>query len=361
MSSNFSPKEILKTKDKDGNTITTEVYTLEAYSNGRILVYIGIAVGACLAAPIASSILLIFYCIDRNVDPQPLPFNLCGFLISLYFLFDFYHGWLVSAIVSAFSSPTEMKDSVYVNAALMIVHFICLAYGNGIYEAVDRSKTKLFAILSVSTVLLFFIAMSVMDQSVSKAIQGQASSTKTSNTEDTNNPETVVSNQSDNTTNNTQNYNTLASPPIDTASSVKSTPDSSVQQQNDSAVSNPNQNVNNDVTGKEDIVRAYIKAQDDRDFNAVYGYYAPVVRRSWGMYNPSLSQICQAVSHLWAITSSSSQTINSIQSLNDSTILADVTNLYTTRKLRFTESKEYNIYFVLDTNNKIVETYGYEK
>jgi hypothetical protein len=358
----FIPKQILKTKDKDGNIITTEVYTTQGYISSKMWLYFGIAILVCVIAPVASSILLVFYCIDRNADPQPIPFNLYGFLISLYFLVDFYNGWLLTTFVSSIlGSDTEMKISVYANAATLVINFVCLLNGERIYESVDRSKSKLFLVILGSFVVLFFTAMLVMNSSASDVIHQQAAPAKTATSDDNNNSEKDIGNQSNSTTDDAQNSNAQVSPPIDTTKSVESTTSSSYQQQSDSGVTSSKQYVNNDVESKENVIEAYMKAQDDRDFNAVSEYYAPAIRRNWEMYNPSLSQIYQVISHLWSVTSSSNQIINSIKSFNDSTIIADVTNTYVTRKLGLTKSKEYNIYFVLDGNNKIVETYGYEK
>lgn len=111
---------------------------------------------------------------------------------------------------------------------------------------------------------------------------------------------------------------------------------------------------------KKDIIEKYLKGQDNRNFEEFAQYYAPNIRRNWEMYNPTLSQIQGEIYHLWSVTLSSSQTISTMEMINDSTIKADVLNTYTTRKKNLTKAIDYNIYFVFDSNNQIVETYGFE-
>ena len=79
------------------------------------------------------------------------------------------------------------------------------------------------------------------------------------------------------------------------------------------------------------------------------------------MYNPTISQIQQVTYHLWEVTSSSVQTIQSMGMVNDSTIKADIINVYITRKKGLTKQKHYDTYFILNSDNQIVETYGHEK
>jgi Na+-transporting methylmalonyl-CoA/oxaloacetate decarboxylase gamma subunit len=134
-------------------------------------------------------------------------------------------------------------------------------------------------------------------------------------------------------------------------------------QTSNEVVSNTNNNTNTTIVDDDEksIIEKYLKGQDNRNFEEFAQYYAPNIRRNWEMYNPTLSQIQGAIYHLWSVTSSSSQTINNIETVNDSTVKADVTNTYVTRKKNLTKQIEYDIYFVFDDNNKIVETYGFQK
>jgi hypothetical protein len=128
-------------------------------------------------------------------------------------------------------------------------------------------------------------------------------------------------------------------------------------------VNNISNNINTTTVdeNKKNIIEKYLKGQDNRNFEEFSQYYAPSIRRNWQMNNPTLSQIQGAIYHLWAVTSSSNQTINSAEMVNDSTVKIDVTNVYITRKKSLTKKIQYDIYFVFDNDNQIVETYGFER
>ncbi len=79
------------------------------------------------------------------------------------------------------------------------------------------------------------------------------------------------------------------------------------------------------------------------------------------MNNPSLSKIQKVIFHLWDVTSSSIVNIENMNMENDSTIKVSESNTYVTRKMNLTKEKDYFVYFVFDSNNKIVETWGYEQ
>lgn len=112
---------------------------------------------------------------------------------------------------------------------------------------------------------------------------------------------------------------------------------------------------------KRRVVEDYFTAANERDFDRISNFYAPVIRRNWDVYNPTLSQIEVLTRHLWEVTSSSIQSIKQLRMENTYTVIADVSNVYVTRKKGIMKEKNYYIYFVFDQSNKIVETYGYEK
>jgi hypothetical protein len=148
---------------------------------------------------------------------------------------------------------------------------------------------------------------------------------------------------------------------IDTTTKVLVDTTKQIQTSNNVVITNNNTNTTVVDDDKKSIIEKYLKGQDNRNFESFSQYYAPNIRRNWEMYNPTLSQIQGAIYHLWSVTSSSSQTINNAKMVNDSTVKTDVTNVYITRKKNLTKQIEYDIYFVFDSNNQIVETYGFEK
>lgn len=106
------------------------------------------------------------------------------------------------------------------------------------------------------------------------------------------------------------------------------------------------------------VIEDLLKAEERRDFNAIYSFYEPNMRRYWDMNNPSYQSLKKRYEYIWGFTSNSLNKIEKIEKISD-----DNYNLYT-------EFSYYNIKkeesfvtksiirYVFDDLGKVKETYG---
>ncbi len=117
----------------------------------------------------------------------------------------------------------------------------------------------------------------------------------------------------------------------------------------------------NNFKEQKQIIESLIRAENERDFSEMENLYSTNIRRNWDLYNPTNEQLQKAYTQLWSVTYSATETIEDMEATNDTTIKASISNVYYPKKTNARRQKTYDVYYVFDINNKLVETYGYLK
>lgn len=105
-------------------------------------------------------------------------------------------------------------------------------------------------------------------------------------------------------------------------------------------------------------IRNFLKAEEKRDFDTIYGYLSPKFSRYYDITDPSYSKLKNRYEYLWGFTSNSKNVVKSIDRIND--YIYDLETKYTYYNHR--KEREFTVNstvrFLFDDNGKIIETYG---
>ncbi len=105
------------------------------------------------------------------------------------------------------------------------------------------------------------------------------------------------------------------------------------------------------------IIRKFISAEDDRDFDKVYSHYSPNLKRYWSMKNPSYSKLKTQYEGAWNSTSYSKNHIDKIVRIDANTYDLFTQFEYFRIKKGITKTTESQLRFVFDNNGKISKLY----
>ncbi len=107
-------------------------------------------------------------------------------------------------------------------------------------------------------------------------------------------------------------------------------------------------------------IRDFLKAEEKRDFDIIYGYLSPKFSRYYDINDPSYSKLKNRYEYLWGFTSNSKNYVKSIEKIND--FIYDLNTEYTYYNHRKEQEFTVNstVRFLFDDNGKIIETYGVE-
>jgi V8-like Glu-specific endopeptidase len=106
----------------------------------------------------------------------------------------------------------------------------------------------------------------------------------------------------------------------------------------------------------DNVIRNYIKAEDDRDFGAIWNFYAPHPLQYWDLNNPTEEDIRKRYEHNWSVISSSSNAIKSIRKVNAQTYDINLLFSFTTQK-GISKTVDSHIRFVFDDDGKITRCF----
>jgi len=105
-------------------------------------------------------------------------------------------------------------------------------------------------------------------------------------------------------------------------------------------------------------IRDFLKAEEKRDFDAIYGFLSPKFNRYYDITDPSYSKLKNRYEYLWGFTSNSKNYIKSIDKINDYTYDLNTRYTYYNHRKGREFSVNSTVRFLFDENGKIVETYG---
>ncbi len=134
MSDNFNiwPDHVIQTRNADGTSTKSDMYSLDAYRNLGFLGVIGVVILLALFSPIVGAFCLILYCVD--ISRNPIGLNVISLLASLYFLIDLHNGWLISQLVLLHYDLTDMPAFIYLNGGVILANIFLLLFGFSIYS-----------------------------------------------------------------------------------------------------------------------------------------------------------------------------------------------------------------------------------
>ena len=117
----------------------------------------------------------------------------------------------------------------------------------------------------------------------------------------------------------------------------------------------------NIINNKDDFsfkIRQLIIAEDKRDFDLIYSFYSPNMKKYWFMNNPSYNSLKTQYEKIWSITSDSKNKIKEIVKLGDNIYyLYNDFSYYHIKKGKYLKVSS-TVRFVFDKNGKIIEVEG---
>jgi hypothetical protein len=121
----------------------------------------------------------------------------------------------------------------------------------------------------------------------------------------------------------------------------------------------PIQSADEDITPAdkmEEVITNYVQAEDNRDFEAIWNFYAPLPQQYWDLKFPSKEAVRKRFEHSWAVIKDGSNEINSIIKVEDGTYDVDLTFNFTTQK-GTAKTVRSEVRFEFDRNGKIIKCY----
>jgi hypothetical protein len=138
---NYTPKNILKGKTSKGDTFTIREWDFETLATletfGFLWMLIICLIFSSVAGPILTLISLFAFTGRFRLT------YVLSLLISSYFLYDCYHGWISLGALNLFFEEKTINKLVYFNGASIIVTLILLIFGNAIGNAIKKPITEL--------------------------------------------------------------------------------------------------------------------------------------------------------------------------------------------------------------------------
>ena len=119
-------------------------------------------------------------------------------------------------------------------------------------------------------------------------------------------------------------------------------------------------NTNNDYySDAESTISDFLSAENSRDFEYIYSFYSPYLRRYFGLNNPTYSSLQNLYTKSWNSNSFSKNTVVTIDQIVENEFLVRINYEWQrySSPSKF-NSKYDNLKFVLDNENRIIEVYS---
>lgn len=161
---NILPEKIVRTRGSDGTKHTSEIYSLEAWSNITFMGFIIVLFFLISFVPIFSAFMILLFCIDIDRDDKPYELCLLGLAVSAYLLIDISNGWLAAKTIRFFNDDNSISGYiVYLNGATLITTIILLISSNTIFNVSGKSNFLSFLIIGTITFFSYFVSMFIFD------------------------------------------------------------------------------------------------------------------------------------------------------------------------------------------------------
>lgn len=134
------PKNIFETTSNGNGGFITREWSYGDYQEMKFINLLVMIIVVLIVGSIASGILLfltIYAYEEKNVS-----YNVVGAIIASYLLYDIYHQWIVSILLSIITNEREMKYVVHLNTAFLLAHSFMALYRNNIYNWIEENHQK---------------------------------------------------------------------------------------------------------------------------------------------------------------------------------------------------------------------------
>lgn len=111
-------------------------------------------------------------------------------------------------------------------------------------------------------------------------------------------------------------------------------------------------------TNHQEIIRAFLKAEERRDFDLIYSFLSPKFNRYYDITDPNYSKLKKRYEYLWGFTSNSRNSVQSIDKINDFTYDLHTEYTYYNQRKEQEFTVNSSVRFLFDSNGKIIETYN---
>ncbi|MCB0744757.1 MAG: trypsin-like peptidase domain-containing protein, partial [Ignavibacteriae bacterium] len=110
----------------------------------------------------------------------------------------------------------------------------------------------------------------------------------------------------------------------------------------------------------ENIIRDFLKAEENRDFDKIYSFFSPKFSRYYDIKTPNYSNLKNRYEYLWGFVSNSRNYVKSIDKVNEYAYDLNTNYKYYDERKKKEFSVNSTVRFLFDSNGKIIETYGIE-
>ena len=109
---------------------------------------------------------------------------------------------------------------------------------------------------------------------------------------------------------------------------------------------------------QKELIRGFIRAEDERDWRKIKSFFSPRIRRYWGLYTPNYNQLKSRYEQAWNLTSEAKNEIEKIKNVRDDEYDLETTYTYYDKKKQEYFRVQSLVRFEFDENNKIKGTYA---
>lgn len=113
--------------------------------------------------------------------------------------------------------------------------------------------------------------------------------------------------------------------------------------------------------GKEyyyDVIIAFLKAEDNRDFDLIYSFFSPQLKRYYHLNDPDYSKLRESYETAWSFTSNPKNQIEEIEDVDEYTYDVLTTFSFYNQKKKEEQNVISKVRFIFDRDGKIIETYN---
>jgi WD40 repeat protein len=107
-------------------------------------------------------------------------------------------------------------------------------------------------------------------------------------------------------------------------------------------------------------IKSFLKAEDSRDFEAIYHFYAPNLNRYWHLNQPTKEQLAAVYTKAWASTKDSRNTIQTIEAIDETQYKVTIDFTFLKKGESQWTSTNSVVFFTFDENGKITAVRGVE-
>jgi hypothetical protein len=159
---NFRPEKVYLGKHANGSNLRIEEWNYDTRAGYELVGGFINIFSAVFFIQIISPLILLFTILGFNGRTNI--FNVIGLVLGSYFLYDAYHGWLVTNFLRILLSESVINILVYLNAISVVLHAILLLFSAVIYNTINiRFETEdkcrqafLVFILAIGCIVVIF-------------------------------------------------------------------------------------------------------------------------------------------------------------------------------------------------------------